>query len=156
MTLAKRLTHVAALLVAIGFCQIGGAQAPAATPAPDAAPAPPQATVAPAGATAAGTGLAAVYSDRLNNRKTASGMIYKRDLLTAAHKTLPFGTRVKVTNAKSKKSVVVTINDRGPVQAGRVLDLSPKAAKAIGIGPRGMAQVSVEVVGKARDKRSKK
>ena len=97
-----------------------------------------------------------MYSDRLNNRKTASGKIYKRDLLTAAHKTLPFGTRVKVTNAKSKKSVVVTINDRGPVQAGRVLDLSPKAAKAIGIGPRGMARVSVEVVGKARDKRAKK
>ena len=154
MTLAKRLTHIAALLAAIGFCHIAAAQAPAATPAPDAPP--PQASAAPATANAAETGLAAVYSDRLNNRKTASGKIYKRDLLTAAHKTLPFGTRVKVTNAKSKKSVVVTINDRGPVQAGRVLDLSPKAAKAIGIGPRGMAQVSLEVVGKARDMRAKK
>lgn len=154
MTLAKRLTHIVALLAAIGFCHIAVAQAPAATPAPDAAP--PRASAAPANANAAETGLAAVYSDRLNNRKTASGKIYKRDLLTAAHKTLPFGTRVRVTNAKSRKSVVVTINDRGPVQAGRVLDLSPKAAKAIGIGPRGMAQVSVEVVGKARDKRAKK
>jgi len=104
---------------------------------------------APAKASAAGTetGLAAVYSDRLNGRKTASGKRYHRNALTAAHKTLPFGTRVKVTNAKNGKSVELLINDRGPRQSGRVLDISPAAAKALGFSRHGMAEVSVEVIG---------
>lgn len=114
----------------------------------DAAPTP--AAVASAGATE--TGLAAVYSDRLNGRKTASGERYDRSRLTAAHKTLPFGTQVKVIRAKNQKSVTVRINDRGPTQAGRILDLSPAAAKAIGIGPQGMAEVRAEVVGQAPKK----
>jgi len=144
MSLVKRSAHVAALLVAIVFCQSSPAQAP------------PLAAAPPQEAAAARTGLAAVYSDRLNSHKTASGKIYNRNLLTAAHKTLPFGTRVKVTNAKKNKSVVVTINDRGPTQAGRILDLSPRAGKAIGIGPRSMAEVSLEVVGEAAAKAEKK
>ena len=149
MSLVKRSAHVAALLVAIVFCQSSPAQAPPL------AAAPPQAAAA-ANASGSETGLAAVYSDRLNSHKTASGKIYNRNLLTAAHKTLPFGTRVKVTNAKKNKSVVVTINDRGPTQAGRILDLSPRAGKAIGIGPRSMAEVSLEVVGEAAAKAEKK
>ena len=84
------------------------------------------------------TGLAAVYSDKLHGKKTASGEVYDRNALTAAHKTLPFGTRVKVTNDKNKKSVTLRINDRGPTQAGRILDISPKAAKALGIKPTAM------------------
>ena len=101
------------------------------------------------------TGLAAVYSDKLNGHKTASGQVYHRDQLTAAHKTLPFGTQVKVTNTKNGKSVVVRINDRGPVQEGRVLDLSAKAAAAIGIKPNAMAEVSLEVVGEPPPKAAK-
>lgn len=111
----------------------------ATTPAP--APASPATTGA------AEAGLAAVYSDRLHGRKTASGERYDRGRLTAAHKTLPFGTMVKVVNTKNQKTVTVRINDRGPVQAGRILDLSPAAAKAIGISPKGMAGVSAEAVG---------
>ena len=91
------------------------------------------------------TGLAAVYSNRLHGRKTASGERYDRNALTAAHKTLPYGTRVKVTNNKNHKSVVLRINDRGPTQAGRILDISPRAAKALGMRPTAMAEVTAEV-----------
>jgi rare lipoprotein A len=113
----------------------------------------PAAAAAPAGATAprsaTESGLAAVYSDSLHGRKTASGQTYDRDQLTAAHKTLPFGTKVKVTNTKNQKTVTVRINDRGPTQQGRILDISPRAAKALGIGPHGMAEVTAEVVAEA-------
>ena len=101
------------------------------------------------------TGLAAVYSDKLHGKKTASGEVYDRNALTAAHKTLPFGTRVKVTNDKNKKSVTLRINDRGPTQAGRILDISPKAAKALGIKPTAMAEVTAEVVGEPAKKKKK-
>ena len=92
------------------------------------------------------SGLAAVYSDRLNGHKTASGKRYDKTALTAAHPTLPFGSKVKITNEKNGKSVVVTINDRGPTQPDRVLDISQAAAKKLGIGPKGMAPVTAEVV----------
>jgi len=96
------------------------------------------------------TGLAAVYSKRLNGHRTASGARYHSQNLTAAHQTLPFGTTVKVTNLKNNKSVTVKINDRGPKQAGRILDLSSAAAKALGMHHNSMAQVKLEVVGAAK------
>ena len=96
------------------------------------------------------TGLAAVYSSRLNGHRTASGAHYNPKALTAAHQTLPFGTKVKVTNLKNNKSVVVRINDRGPKQAGRILDLSRAAASAIGIGAKKTAEVKLEVVEAAK------
>lgn len=108
--------------------------------------------VAPAAAVAKSpaveTGIAAVYSDKLQGRKTASGEPYDRALLTAAHKTLPFGTRVRVTHKHN--TVTVRINDRGPFTAGRIVDLSPTAARALGIDPRGIGQVRLEVPGEAR------
>lgn len=70
---------------------------------------------------------ASYYSDKLNGRRTASGQKFDNNKLTAAHKTLKFGTKVKVTNPKNKKSVIVTINDRGPFIKGREIDLSKKA-----------------------------
>lgn len=115
---------------------------------------PPAATqpAAPPPATAAKTadtmeGLAAVYSDKLNGRKTASGQVFRQNELTAAHPSLPFGTKVRVTNTKNNKSVEVRINDRGPTQAGRVIDLSSAAAAKIGIRKTGSAPVKLEVVG---------
>ena len=92
-------------------------------------------------------GLAAVYSDKLNGRKTASGHVFRQSELTAAHPSLPFGTSVRVTNTKNNKSVEVRINDRGPNQAGRVIDLSSAAAAKLGIGKTGTAPVKLEVVG---------
>jgi rare lipoprotein A len=73
---------------------------------------------------------------------------------TAAHKTLPFGTRVRVTNNRNGRSVVVTINDRGPFIRGRIIDLSPAAASAIGIKGSGVGSVSIAVVGKGKFRRS--
>lgn len=117
------------------------------------AAAAPSAAASPQGAGAssatAETGLAAVYSDRLHGRKTASGQIYDRNQLTAAHKSLAFGTLVKITHVKNQKTVTVRINDRGPTQPGRILDISPRAAKALGIRPTGMGEVTAEVVGEA-------
>src|SRR5580658_8894655 len=112
--------------------------------APPATSPPLPATAPAASASSAETGLAVVYSDRLNGHKTASGTIYRRTELTAAHKTLPFGTRVKVTN--TSRSVVLTITDRGPREADRIIDISPAAAQQIGIPRNGIGQVKLEVV----------
>jgi rare lipoprotein A len=88
-----------------------------------------------------GDGLASVYS----GGRTASGEHMSSGALTAAHRTLPFGTRVAVVNNHTGRSVVVRINDRGPFVGGRVIDLSPAAAHAIGVS--GLAPVSLRVVG---------
>lgn len=79
-------------------------------------------------------------------RKTASGQRMNAAAMTAAHRTLPFGTKVKVTEPRSGKSVVVTINDRGPFIRGRVIDLSTGAAAAIGIKSRGVGRIVAEVL----------
>jgi rare lipoprotein A len=92
------------------------------------------------------TGLAAVYTDALDGHVTASGQMYDKSKLTAAHKTLPFGTKIKVTNPKNSRSVVLRVNDRGPMQAGRMLDISPAAAARLGIGRKVMREVTLEVV----------
>ncbi len=92
------------------------------------------------------TGQASYYSDKFQNRKTASGAIYKHELHTAAHKKLPFGSKVKVTNRKSGKSVVVTINDRGPFVKGRIIDLSKSAFSQIGSTSSGLISVKIEVL----------
>lgn len=79
-------------------------------------------------------------------RKTASGQRMNAAAMTAAHRTLPFGTKVKVTEPRSGKSVVVTINDRGPFIRGRVIDLSTGAAAVIGIKSRGVGRVVAEIL----------
>ncbi len=92
------------------------------------------------------TGLAAVYSSRLNGHRTSSGQVYNPALLTTAHKTLPYGTMIRVTNPKSHKSVTVRVNDRGPNQNGRILDLTPAAARCIGLPHNSMRPVELEVL----------
>lgn len=81
-------------------------------------------------------------------QRVASGGWFNPNAMTAAHKTLPFGTRVRVTNRNNGKSVVVTINDRGPYIAGRIIDLSRAAAKSISMTGSGVVPVSVSVVGR--------
>lgn len=90
------------------------------------------------------TGRASYYSYRTG--RTASGSLFNRDLPTAAHRTLPFGTRVRVTDLATSKSVVVTITDRGPWVPGRLLDLSLAAARTLGITDRGVVNVRAEVL----------
>ena len=91
-------------------------------------------------------GQASYYADKYQNRKTASGEIYQHKLKTAAHKKLPFGSKVRVTNVKNGKSVIVTINDRGPFVKGRIIDLSKSAFSSIGNTSLGLIDVKVEVV----------
>jgi rare lipoprotein A len=89
-------------------------------------------------------GLASFYADALHGRPTASGRPYDRDAFTCAHRTWPFGTRLLVTEPTSGRRVVVTVTDRGPWVAGRVVDLSRAAARALGLAERGVARVRVE------------
>lgn len=91
-------------------------------------------------------GQASFYADRYQSRKTASGERYDHGKRTAAHKTLPFGTRVKVTNTKNNKTVVVKINDRGPFVTGRIIDLSKSAFSRIGNTASGILPVTLEVI----------
>ena len=92
------------------------------------------------------TGKASFYADKFEGLPTASGERYRHNKLTAAHKTLPFGTVVKVTNTATGKSINVTINDRGPYVKGRVIDLSKRAAEELGFILDGIADVQIEVV----------
>lgn len=93
------------------------------------------------------TGTAAYYSDALHGRKTASGEKYNKNKLTAAHRELPFGTIVKVTNMANKQSVKVRINDRGPFgKNSRIIDLSRKAAEQIDMIRAGVIQVQIEII----------
>lgn len=89
------------------------------------------------------TGLASFYAESYNGRKTANGEIFHSSALTAAHKTLPFGTKVKVTNLKNGKSVKVRINDRGPFISGRIIDLTKAAAKKIDMINDGVVKVKI-------------
>lgn len=91
------------------------------------------------------TGIAAYYSTDYSGR-TASGALYDPAKFTAAHRTLPFGTHVRVTDMKTHRSVVVEVNDRGPFNKGRVIDLSLAAAEELRIVKRGLARVTAQVV----------
>ncbi|WP_295393030.1 septal ring lytic transglycosylase RlpA family protein [uncultured Thiodictyon sp.] len=94
------------------------------------------------------SGRASYYHDRFNGRRTASGVPYNKNELSAAHKTLPLGTRVRVTDPRSGRSVIVRINDRGPYVRGRVIDLSRAAASEIGLVSKGVGKVQLEVLGR--------
>ena len=97
------------------------------------------------GGSSAHSGMASYYHEP---QRLASGGRFNPNALTAAHKTLPFGTKVRVTNNRNGQSVVVTINDRGPFGGGRVIDLSAAAAGAINMKSAGVAPVSLAVLGR--------
>jgi rare lipoprotein A len=92
------------------------------------------------------SGSASWYGGQFHGRKTANGERYDMNGLTAAHRSLPFGTKVRVTNKKTGKSVVVRINDRGPFVGKRVIDLSRGAAKSINMLGTGVASVNLQVL----------
>jgi rare lipoprotein A len=89
------------------------------------------------------SGKGSYYADKFQGRATASGAKFDQHKMTAAHKTLPFGTKVKVVNLANGRSVKVTINDRGPFVAGRIIDVSKKAAEKLGITKTGVANVEI-------------
>ncbi len=92
------------------------------------------------------TGIASYYADKFHGRKTASGEVFHQDSLTAAHKHLPFGTIVRVTNLWNNQSVIVKVNDRGMKGKNRVIDLSKAAAKELNMVGAGLVKVKVEVL----------
>lgn len=153
-----RLASCVYLSIAVCMCGYIGPGAPAganvstALTLPDeVAPAPslPVTTVAatvPAKPGYRQVGIASWYGDRHQGRMTASGQIFDQNRLTAAHRTLPLDTKARVTNLENGRSVEVTVNDRGPYIRGRVIDLSARAARELGMTRRGLALVRIEVL----------
>ena len=94
----------------------------------------------------ASIGYASFYGSEFEGRRTASGEKYRGKKYTAAHRTLPFGTRIRITHIASGRTVEAVVNDRGPFRKGRIVDLSHRAAEALGILGAGVAKVSLEVL----------
>jgi rare lipoprotein A len=92
-------------------------------------------------------GVGSYYAHKFEGRLTASGEVYHENELTAAHRTLPFGTLVRVTNTANGSNVLVRVNDRGPWVEGRIIDVSYRAAEELGFVKEGLARLRVEVVG---------
>lgn len=91
-------------------------------------------------------GLASWYGEQFAGRPTANGEIFDPEGLTAAHRTLPLGTRVRVTNLENRRQVVVRINDRGPYIRGRIIDLSRGSARRLGYLNQGLTKVRIDIV----------
>ena len=91
-------------------------------------------------------GTASYYHDKFQGRRTSSGEIFKQELMTCAHKTLPFGTMLKVTNLSNDSAVVVKVNDRLPKSSKRCVDLTTAAAKQLNFISRGLTKVSMEII----------
>ena len=130
LRLPRNLAPLAIALVALAGC----------------ASRPTAATNAKRPAGGASVGMASYYADKFQGRPTASGERFDNASLTAAHRTLPFGTRVRVTNLDNGRSVTVRVNDRGPFVKGRIIDLSVAAAKRIDMIRAGVVRVRVEPV----------
>jgi rare lipoprotein A len=92
------------------------------------------------------SGQGSYYADKFNGRPTASGTPYRPGKLTAAHNTLPFGTKIRVTNTRTGRSVKVVVNDRGPHTKGRIVDVSKRAARKLGLIDAGVIPVQLKVV----------
>ena len=140
--------------LAIALCVGSLAQAQTAASAPAAAV--PVAAVPAAASADASEGKVAYYGRKFAGRKTASGERFNPGALTMAHKSLPFGTRVKVTNLKNKRSVVVRVNDRGPTTPDRIGDVSSAAARKLGMLRSGVVSAKLETVGMATMRKAKK
>lgn len=137
---------LAALLAVLAGCVSQPPAPPAATPTPVVRPmvqAPPPMPSKPQ-PRVIGQGKASYYASRLQGRRTASGERLNNADLTAAHRELPFGSLVRVTNLANQQSVVVRINDRGPHGGGRIIDVSRKAAEQLGMLRSGTAPVRLE------------
>lgn len=150
---ARAFAYVAAVLVAAivagcGQPLVAPEAPPSATPAP-AAPVAPPPSPPPASAPSEGVverGRVSLYGSEFAGRTTASGERFDPEGLTMAHRTLPFGTRVRVTNLANHRSVEVSVNDRGPAVAGRIADLSLGAARQLGMVARGVIDAVLEVI----------
>ncbi len=141
--------YLATVLVALALLALGVAVERRPAVLPQAAPVDPPAAVSQTAKADPLAGIASWYGAHWQGRKTASGKRFDVHKLTAAHRSLPLNTRVRVTNVENGKSVVVLINDRGPYVDGRVIDLSTAAARRLGMIKEGVVPVEIEVVGSA-------
>ncbi len=143
--IGARAAAAAGLALLAAACAHGPARAPELDGAPTggAGGAPAHAET-PAARPGVEVGLASYYSRRHHGRRTASGARFDMHALTCAHRTAPFGTRLRVTDLETGRSVVVTVTDRGPFKRGRVVDVSQAAARRLGMLERGVARVRVE------------
>ena len=132
------------LCFALPCAALAGEPAPSPYEPP---PLPRPGTVVPKGPS---VGIAGIVRDRLEGHTTASGEIYNRNALAAAHRSLPFGTIVRVTNVKNQRTVTVRINDRGAAAGNRIIDLTPRAAALVGLHGISVGEVKLEVVGAGR------
>ena len=146
--MSLRLLTVAGAALWLAIAPLALAQP--ATAAAASAAAAPAAPAAKAGATEASEGNVAYYGRKFAGRKTASGERFNPNAMTMAHKSLPFGTLVRVTHRKTNKSVVVRVNDRGPSTADRIGDLSRGAAAKLRMLRSGVINAKLEVVGMAK------
>jgi rare lipoprotein A len=141
-----------ACAVIFGCAQVQRVPEPAQAPSPEPAPSAPAPSVSPPAApadTAAGPqqrGRISMYGSEFAGKKTASGEPFDPAALTMAHRTLPFGTRVRVTNLQNQRSVDVVVNDRGPFVGGRIADLSEAAARRIGMIADGVVDALLEIL----------
>lgn len=106
------------------------------------------------GTGATDTGMASYYADKFDGRTTANGETFRNSELTAAHRTLPFDTMVRVTRLDTGEQVTVRINDRGPFVRGRIIDLSQRAAREINMVRDGLAEVEIEVLNGSSSERA--
>jgi rare lipoprotein A len=137
------LLGVSSMAPGRAICGVGAATAQT-TPAP--APAAPAKGHLSGAVGEIQTGLASYYGQRFHGRRTASGQRLDNDAMTTAHRTLPFGTKVRVTNVKTGQSAVLRVNDRGPAQPHRILDVSRAAAQQLGFIRAGRTEVKLEVI----------
>jgi len=143
-SLAQQVAVLALPPLLLAACASPPMPVASVTPAPAVVASVPPPAEAPRPEPPGQRGKASYYADTFEGRTTASGEIFTHEKLTAASRTLPLGTRVRVTNEENDKSVVVRINDRGPYVRGRIIDLSKAAAHRLGIVEDGVADVRIE------------
>jgi rare lipoprotein A len=147
--MAKGRSHrnpLPALLAALATLSAVACQSPQSVPPPEpvALTPPPPPAEPPKPSLYAAEGKASWYGDFHHGRKTASGEPFDKEAMTAAHRSLPLDTRVRVTNLENGRSVELVVNDRGPYVDGRLIDVSEAAARRLGFRADGVAQVRVE------------
>src|SRR3954467_11404375 len=146
----REARHSAYLATVVAFLVVGCASAPRPT-LPTTVQSVPGGQTAPVESKAA-VGIASFYGQKYQGRRTASGEVYDMRKMTAAHRSLPFGVNVRVTDLSNNRAVIVRINDRGPFVRNRIIDLSLAAARQLGIVQHGSAQVRLEILSERTDR----
>ena len=150
------IATIAVIAVSMSFSCVSTASADGDEPATPSGDGAKPKTTKQSGKGTVETGKAVWYGGKWHGRKTASGEIYDKRSMTAAHKTLPFDTVVKVTNLRNEKSVTLRINNRGPYGKGRIIDVSEAAAEQLDMVDAGVVPCTIEVIELGKPKKKQK